>query len=433
MKLIRRILLVIPLVLPYMLLYAQTIKPLKIGDKVPDIYFAKMLNHTDTSGKLSDFKGKAIIIDMWFKECVACISAMPHLDSIQNEFKNDLKIMLVTWQKHEEIEKFWQRNLDVNKFKFTQVVEDIVTRKFFPAVSFPHQIWIDKTGTVVAITDGRSATLENINKLISGNDIGTKEKKDELDAKISWGREPLINIRYEENKSKILNYSYFSSYRNELNGSITHEIDTLNRLVRMKFSNLDYITLYDAAYKSDITVGSFNRATRLIRKDHKSLPLKLDFKEFTTSFCYDLIYKDSTKTVRHFGKRMIADLDNYFNVKSHEELRNIPCYVIRPNGKGTRYRQIIDLDGKKHLYNISLKTNKILSASKQLPSWIEYQINSYSKIPILFEFDDEKNLNFEVKWNLDDLEQMNKEFAKYDLKIEKAIRKRKVIILEDAK
>ncbi len=433
MKNILKTVLLAVFVLTCQLVQAQNVNPLHIGDKVPDIAYTKMLNHKASNGRLSDFKGKAIIIDLWFKECGGCIGAMPHLDSLQNEFKDDLQVLLITWQTQAEIMDFWRRNLDVGKYRFVQAVEDTITRKLFPAVAFPHQIWISKEGVVTAITDGQGTTRDEIKKLITNSKLSLREKKDEMDANVRWGIAPLMNIRYDDNKDKILNYSYFSKYRPELNGSATHEIDSVNRLVRMKFSNMDYITLYHYAYVSNMERRIIHRPTRMIRLDHSDLPRKLDFLTMSTSFCYDLIYKDTSKTLYNFGKHMTSDLDRFFDVKSHEELREISCYIISPNGKGIRFRETINPDGKKHVYNMSLETGKLLSVSRQLPSFLEGSLMDYADKPLLFEMGNEKKLNFEVVWNLDNLKQMNLELEKYDLKIEKAMRKRKVIILEDPK
>nr|WP_199158665.1 TlpA family protein disulfide reductase [Pedobacter sp. ASV2] len=429
MKLIKKILMVIPFVLPYMLLSAQTIMPLKIGDKVPDIYFAKMLNHISTSGKLSDFKGKAIIIDMWFHSCIPCIGGMPYMDSLQKEFKNDLQVLPVTWESQADIEEFWKKNVMVNKIKFTQVVEDSITRKLFPAVSFPHQIWIDKSGTVVAITDSKNSTRENIKKLIENDKINVPEKREEMDGKIRWGIEPLMNIRYEENKSNLLFYSYFSKYRKELNGSASYQKDTVNNLIRWKFSNYGLLNLYHNAY-ANTTGVPFNLATRVIRRDHKTLKSRPDFKTHTDIFCYDVMYKDTT--LNSFGKFMIPDLDRFFGLKSREVKKKIMCYVISPNGKGSRYRQTIDPDGKRHFYNLTLQKNTLLSVSKMWPSHLNTILTQFTPLPLLFEMGTDKLINFEVVWNLDDLKKMNTELTKFDLQIEKKKRRQKVIILEDA-
>ncbi len=157
---------------------AQQIKPLTVGDKLPDVVFKTMLNHKAPSGKLSDFKGKAMIIDMWFRQCGSCVDAMPHLDSVQKAYKDNLQVLLVTWQTKKEIEAFWKERLPVQGLKFTQVVEDTVMKALFPAVGYPHQIWIDKNGIVKSINDGRQTTKENIKSLIVGNTVKIGIKKD---------------------------------------------------------------------------------------------------------------------------------------------------------------------------------------------------------------------------------------------------------------
>jgi len=429
MKKIFKTALFIVLVFSCALLRAQTIKPLKIGDKVPDIYFAKMLNYSKPNGKLSDFKGKAIIIDLWFKECIPCISSMKHLDSLQNEFKSDLQVLPVTWQPKIAIENFWKTNLDVKGLKLTLAVEDSIVKMLFPASSFPHQIWINKVGVVVGITDGKNASRENVKKLIESKILGLPEKKDELDLSVRRAFDPDITIRYEENKNKIMFYSYFSTYRKEFAGMRSSKADIVNKKVRIIANNSTLATLYDFAYTNN-SFATRHDPTRIIRRDHNSVKSSLEGKEDSTRlFCYDLIYRDSSS--QEFGKYMIPDLDRAFNVKSHEELMDIPCYVISPNRKGTGFRSPIMPDGTGQVQNSSLKKNLYLVVNKNIPSWLERNINQESANLVLFEMDKERQINFEVKWNLDDLEQMNKELAKYDLKIEKTSRKRKVIILED--
>jgi thiol-disulfide isomerase/thioredoxin len=67
---------------------AQNSKPptnLKIGDKVPEITISNILNYKDstgkpsTSAKISEFKGKLLILDFWATWCTPCIKYLPEL------------------------------------------------------------------------------------------------------------------------------------------------------------------------------------------------------------------------------------------------------------------------------------------------------------------------------------------------------------------
>lgn len=411
------------------LLKAQTIKPLKIGDKVPDVYFAKMLNYSKQDGKLNNFKGKAIIIDLWFKECIPCISSMRHLDSLQTEFANDLQVLPVTWQPKTDIEKFWKTNLDVKGLKLVLAVEDSIVKKLFPASSFPHQIWVNKAGIVVAITDGKNASRENVEKLIENKSIGLAEKKDELDLSVRRAFNPDITIRYEENKNKLMFYSYFSMYRKEFTGMTSSTADTINKKVRIIANNVSLNILYDFAYTNN-ALTTLHTPTRILRRDHNPVKSTVEtYPDSTNRFCYDLIYQGTS--TKGFSKYMIPDLDRVFGVKSREELMDILCYVISPNGNDTSFRIPINPSGGGQVQNSTLKRKMYLRVNKNVPSWLERNVNQFSKDLILFEMGKERQINFEVKWNLDDLDQMNEELVKYNLKIEKTVRKRKVIVLED--
>lgn len=55
----------------------DAIKPLNIGDKVPDIEFKDVVNYPKKKVKLSDFKGQMVILDFWGTYCCTCIAMFP--------------------------------------------------------------------------------------------------------------------------------------------------------------------------------------------------------------------------------------------------------------------------------------------------------------------------------------------------------------------
>lgn len=411
-----------------MIAHAQKIEPLKIGDRVPNIVFEKMLFHNSTNGKLSDFKGRAIIIDQWFISCIPCVSAMPKLDSLQKEFASDLQILPVTFEKQSNVETFWKKNILVKGIRLPQVVQDTLVRKYFPAVNFPHQIWINKDGIVVGITDGQSLSKNNIIKLINNQQLGFELKQDELDARVRYSDEPSIMVRYKENKSKIINYTYFGTYRKEFNGMRRVQVDTISKFIRVTATNTPLFKMYDYAYAN----GSWeprNLSSRFIRMDTKSvLGVIKSIKDTTSLFCYDMIYMGNDRS--RFGKMMVADLDRFFGLKSHEEIQKVECYVISPNGAGFKYQQILD-SSRERFHTIDLTNQKKVIANDSYVWFLGAALNDRTDNLILFENLETKRVNFATRWNLDDLIQMNLDLAKYDLKIEKTKRNSKVIILKN--
>jgi thiol-disulfide isomerase/thioredoxin len=405
---------------------AQQLKPLTVGDKVPDVIFNTMLNYKTPSGKLSEFKGKAIIIDMWFRECGSCVDAMPHLDSVQKAYNDDLQVLLVTWQSKTQIEEFWKKRLPVQGLKFTQVVEDTMLKQLFPAIGYPHQIWIDKNGVVKSINDGTKTTKENINKLIKDEPINLTIKKEELDPAIHNASSPMIGISYQENKNKTIHYSYLSSYRPEFLGPSGLEMPD-NGQVRVKFLNQHYAFLYHVAYSSELG-APYDRKNRIVRKDNNPLKHTPDLERFSNFFCYDLIYRDTTNT--SFGKYMIEDLDRYLGFKSHVEIEKIKTLIIRPNGKGTQYQVKLNSNEPSFTEHGKFGNGKPLILNNSLIEFLNRSAMEQSAMPTVFEFPGEKRLNLKIIWDLENLPAMNKQLEKYDLKAAIEDRETKVIVLE---
>src|SRR6516225_5369840 len=75
--------------------YYSEVKALNIGDQVPDLQFQNVLNYKAKTAKLSDFKGKLVILDMWSTSCTACISGFVKMQKLQNEFDGKIQILLV--------------------------------------------------------------------------------------------------------------------------------------------------------------------------------------------------------------------------------------------------------------------------------------------------------------------------------------------------
>lgn len=64
-----------------------------VNDKAPDFALKSVDGKVV---KLSDYKGKIIILDFWATWCPPCRKGIPDLISIQNEYKNDVVIIGVS-------------------------------------------------------------------------------------------------------------------------------------------------------------------------------------------------------------------------------------------------------------------------------------------------------------------------------------------------
>jgi thiol-disulfide isomerase/thioredoxin len=154
------------------------VKALSIGDAVPDITITNVYNYPASTIRISDLKGKLVILDFWAVWCTGCMQAVPKLDSLQKEFQNKLQVILV----NEEGEKSsaenemkttaffhkWMKKCN-GSFALPYALKRIDRLdKLFPHIFIPHYVWISAEGKVLAITSSEEVTHQNISTLLKG-------------------------------------------------------------------------------------------------------------------------------------------------------------------------------------------------------------------------------------------------------------------------
>lgn len=131
----------------------------KVGDILPNtIAFKNVINYKSNSIRLSDLRGKLVILDFWSTYCTSCIQAFPHLDSLQQKYAGQVQILLVIREAGEYITE--------NKIKAfiagfkkdhslgipIAITSNDSTRQLFPHTGIPHYVWIDPYGRILAKT-----------------------------------------------------------------------------------------------------------------------------------------------------------------------------------------------------------------------------------------------------------------------------------------
>jgi len=167
---IRTIFLLIPLIFGYLTGTAQDVKDYPVvGQPCPDFELTNVAYFPKKKVKLSDLKGKSVILDFWSKTCGLCIASFPHADQIQKAFKDDLIILPVgEADKQRQIEPLFERIRKTQGIDLPSAFDSVVIRKFVPDGSVPNLVWIDQNGIVKAVTMPKDLNEENIKKFISG-------------------------------------------------------------------------------------------------------------------------------------------------------------------------------------------------------------------------------------------------------------------------
>ncbi|SEN04938.1 Thiol-disulfide isomerase or thioredoxin [Mucilaginibacter gossypiicola] len=297
---------------------------LKIGDQVPDVLISKLINYPTKSAKLSDFKGKLLILDFWATSCGACISSMPRLDSLQQQFKDRIVILPVTYEKAEKILAFQQSNKFLRGLKFPSVVEDTVLQKIFPHRMLPHDVWVDEQGKVIAFTEAWQITAETISKQLNGTKMTGVMKVDAMDYN---SRTPLL-VNHNGGNDSVFRYrSIITGYLKGLPSESSLKKDTLHQFIRIKSTNGNPRRLYTLAFKE----LQFLEKDQIINRaaDHLAFdPTAVDSNMTSHFYCYEL---DLPGTSVLLARESIhQDLDRFFQVRTTMVEKDTMALILSP-------------------------------------------------------------------------------------------------------
>lgn len=114
----------------------------KIGSKAPQI---SVLDLQDTTVKLSDFKGKVVILRFWATGCSACIKGMPLLDEFRKKYsENDLAVLGVNIGGSKELVQAFAKGL---KLSYPVLLDPAsMASKKYLVRSVPTTCFIDRKG-----------------------------------------------------------------------------------------------------------------------------------------------------------------------------------------------------------------------------------------------------------------------------------------------
>ncbi|MCH5717846.1 TlpA family protein disulfide reductase [Niabella hibiscisoli] len=146
----------------------ETLSPLPIGATVPDLTIVNFYKQPGKKVKLSEYRGKLLLLDFWGVYCTACLAGMGHLDSLQAQFGDQLKVLLVTSDTADQVEKIFNR-LKIKIPNLEVVTGNDQLIKLFPHESQPHHVWINTAGTYISPAHHQSASANNIRKALKGD------------------------------------------------------------------------------------------------------------------------------------------------------------------------------------------------------------------------------------------------------------------------
>ncbi|MDX3917447.1 MULTISPECIES: TlpA family protein disulfide reductase [Olivibacter] len=327
--------------------YAQSmdIKELKVNDTIPSELLLGTPKDRTEPIKFSDIKRKLIVIDFWASYCQPCINALPKFQKLQHIFRDEVQFLIVTHEDENRVEGLLRRS-EITKeidFSIPFLVRDTILRKLFPHQVIPHEVIIDSSGIIKAITYESEITEKNIRLALYTDKINVASKND-FQANIDSIKSDEPEIWLSSLQLGGNGRGSVKHYRNnEYIKSISLEFTPINLFYKVySYFKLGQLAPLNVK-RVLVQVNDSANFKRYANRDLRPLPFfpsRFPYLHYNNRQEYDndntYIYKlhvpYGTADSSIFRVAM-EDLNRYFPIKGKVEKRKVPVWVIRRNNK----------------------------------------------------------------------------------------------------
>lgn len=418
---------------------ANEVHPLKIGDKVPDVVI-KLSNYGKPDARLSDFKGKHIILDFWATWCSPCVAFFRTTDSLEKRFGDKVVILPVTYEDVGKVSSFLTKLGKSYGIKTPfSVVNDSVLHKAFPHNTVPHEVWIDDQGTVKAITTHLEVNTANIQAFVKGETFSLPVKFEEREIQIEYDKPVLVGPQNINIENELVYNSVLTRFKAGLPSIFkpgNREKPFLTCL------NIQIKRLYQLAYGEFMAELGYNARTIVELQDTALVDyprawfddqIKWGNWQQDHTFCYELTIKDTSLYKDRF-KIMQADLNNYFGpkygIEGRKEKRKVKCWVLT---KTSPVDKLTSAGGEPEMtadaFGLKIRNMKFINFMSKLWYFFQeypiplYDDTGYSLTPV----------DMDINCNLSNLDSVNEALSKYDLKFVQQERVLDMIVISEKK
>lgn len=397
---------------------AQSVQPLKVGDRFPEMIFTNLINAPYSAVPYNKLKDKVVVLDFFSTWCSSCLALFPHLDSLKAKYGKQLEIFIVTREPREKVEKMLKTKAIAKGFKLPFIVEDTVLNALFPHSTIPHEV-ILKDAVVAAITFSEFINDNTIEKLLAGDQIDLPVKSD---------------IRYDPAKSV---YGNNVGSPNELSiwkFLFTKHIDGLSSVggwsisadsLRKRFARVNNFLLYYMTWASDM-MGNKNRVILHVKDSSKFFITGSSEYAWKMNNTYgmEIVIPASWSWSRVYSW-VLGQLNMCLNYRIYTREQLVDCWVLSDSEN-----RLVGPDNETREDGKSARIYKSLAS---LISALNFQAQGKPFVPIVINevkgtYIEEIRLNVD---NIHDPVAVSRALKPYGLELKPAKRKLKMLIIED--
>jgi len=365
---------------------------LKVGDKAPKI---NITDYILNSPKDKNIEGNFIVLEFWATWCAPCLSAVPHLNELHDNFKNrkDLLFLSMTYEKPEKT----KRTLEKIPFK-TVVVSDQtkLNEANFNVDEIPHTVLIDNKGIIKWIgvpTELNSAIIE---KFLNGKDISRGKLTFEIEKKQEKVTEEQEPANSTDATLEILKDSKAYYVFSVINAAANEDVMAFDALWKGKYIDLN------------------NNLKSMISKIIKKPEYQISIPDELVENKYNIFYKNSNKIeINEHSKVLKNNLLTSLNLTEKIEVKKVEVYNLKVENTEKLNFSLNQEEKQKHSGS---NTTHFIFSNSNIETLIR-DVGNYHKIIIFNETEQEKNLDFIIRKGT--LPELINDLKEYGLRLEK--------------
>jgi len=122
----------------------------KVGSKAPDFTLPGM---NGEQYRLSDYKGKIVVLNFWGTYCPPCVEEMPIIQNYYENYAADQNVEILAINENDPIvsvKAFFRQH----KLTFPSLLDKDVVRREYGVMNYPTTIFINENGKIEVIFEG---------------------------------------------------------------------------------------------------------------------------------------------------------------------------------------------------------------------------------------------------------------------------------------
>ncbi len=134
---------------------------IEVGEQAPDF---TLINLANESVRLSDFRGKIVMLNFWSTTCGPCAEEMPYIQSVFDNTAYDVVILTVNTEDDHAVAQSW---MDTKGYTFPVLLDSTgQVGDEYEASTIPKTFFIDTEGTIVHSEVGRFHSISEITAIL---------------------------------------------------------------------------------------------------------------------------------------------------------------------------------------------------------------------------------------------------------------------------